>query len=135
MIDHVNRIDHLAGSIDVIMEDEKGLYFEALFSNSEHPTIEHARTVYSEGHAKGISIAGRFHYENVNAPSQLTLAEIYEISLVAIPADANSLAQVVNNGIAEVEKALSEASAAVKAVTDNLEVKKVVKEVQKQKPF
>ena len=92
LIDHVNQLDHLAGSITEIFEDEKGLYFKALFSASSHPTIAHARQLYKEGHAKGISIAGRFHYEVASNPSLLTLAEIYEISLVAIPADPRSLA-------------------------------------------
>jgi len=92
LIDHVNQLDHLAGSVTEIFEDEKGLYFKALFSASNHPTVAHARQLYKEGHAKGISIAGRFHYEVPSDPSLLTLAEIYEISLVAIPADPRSLA-------------------------------------------
>lgn len=92
LIDHVNRLDHLAGSVVEIYEDEKGLYFKALFSASKHPTVAHARQIYKEGHARGISIAGRFHYENPQKPNQLTLAQIYEISLVAIPADPRSLA-------------------------------------------
>ena len=95
LIDHVNRLDHLAGSVVELYEDEKGLYFKALFSASKHPTIAHARQIYKEGHAKGISIAGRFHYENPQNPNQLTLAQIYEISLVAIPADPRSLAEPV----------------------------------------
>lgn len=92
LIDHVNRIDHLAGSVTEIYEDAKGLYFKALFSASAHPTVAHARQIYTEGHAKGISIAGRFHYEDPLNPDALTLAEIYEISLVAVPADPDSLA-------------------------------------------
>jgi len=92
LIDHVNRLDHLAGSVVEIYEDEKGLYFRALFSASRHPTVAHARSIYREGHAKGISIAGRFHYEDENNPNRLTLAEIFEISLVAVPADPDSLA-------------------------------------------
>ena len=96
LVDHINRLDHLAGSVVQIKEDEKGLYFKALFSSSCHPVIAHARQLYREGHAKGISIAGRFHYENPSKPNQLTLAEIYEISLVAIPADPNSLASAVS---------------------------------------
>lgn len=94
LIDHVNRLDHLAGSVTEIYEDEKGLFFKALFSASKHPTVAHARQIYSEGHAKGISIAGRFHYEDPDYDNRLTLAEIFEISLVAIPADPNSLAAV-----------------------------------------
>jgi len=91
LIDHVNRIDHLAGSVTEIYEDAQGLYFKALFSASAHPTVAHARQIYTEGHAKGISIAGRFHYEDSSNPQNLTLAEIFEISLVAVPADPDSL--------------------------------------------
>ena len=97
LIDHVNQLDHLAGSVTEIFEDEKGLYIKALFSASNHPTIAHARQLYKEGHAKGISIAGRFHYEVPSDPNLLTLAEIYEISLVAIPADPRSLAAPIKD--------------------------------------
>lgn len=93
LLDHVNRVDHIAGSVTEIFEDEYGLYFKAAFSSSSSPAIAHARQVYAEGHAKGISIAGRFHYEDAQNPDYLTLAEIYEISLVAVPADPNGLAK------------------------------------------
>lgn len=104
LIDHINRLDHLAGSVIEIREDKKGLYFKALFSSSQHPVIAHARQLYREGHAKGISIAGRFHYENPSNPNMLTLAEIYEISLVAIPADPNSLAAVSKQSDKQTQK-------------------------------
>jgi len=104
LIDHVNQLDHLAGSVTEIFEDEKGLYFKALFSASNHPTIAHARQLYKEGHAKGISIAGRFHYEVPSNQSLLTLAEIYEISLVAIPADPRSLAAPIKDNDDEEEE-------------------------------
>jgi len=105
LIDHVNSIDHVAGSMSEIREDGKGLYFKAKFSNSGYPVAEHARQIYTEGHAKGISIAGVFHYENPDAPDQLTLAEIYEISLVAVPADPNALAAaIVKAGNAAADK-------------------------------
>ncbi len=105
LIDHVNRIDHLAGSITEIKEDRKGLYFKAMFSTSSHPIIAHARHIYKEGHAKGISIAGKFHFEDVKNPEHLTLAEIYEISLVAVPADPNSLAQAMEKTLSNLESA------------------------------
>ncbi len=109
LIDHVNALDHLAGSVVEIKEDEQGLFFKALFSTSQHPIVAHARHIYKEGHAKGISIAGRFHYEEAAAPNKLTYAEIYEISLVAIPADPDSLAAAVEKSVEEmtVEKDMS----------------------------
>lgn len=99
LVDHVNRIDHVAGSVREIREDERGLYFRAEFSGSDNPVVKHAREVYTEGHAKGISIAGRFHFEDAENPSLLTLAEIFEISLVAVPADPNALAQALKKAL------------------------------------
>lgn len=108
LIDHVNRIDHLAGSVTEIYEDAQGLYFKALFSASAHPTVAHARQIYTEGHAKGISIAGRFHYEDSSNPQNLTLAEIFEISLVAVPADPDSLAFAREGDSEEAQEQLKE---------------------------
>jgi len=103
LVDHVNAIDHVAGSMSEIREDARGLYFKAKFSASAYPVVEHARRIYTEGHAKGISIAGKFHYENPDAPNQLTLAEIYEISLVAVPADPDALAEAVSKAVKSLE--------------------------------
>ena len=99
LIDHVNKTDHVAGSMEIIKEDEKGLYFKARFSKSEHPNVAQARTVYSEGHAKGISIAGRFMHEDDENPEHLTLAKIYEISVVPVGADPNALAAAVSKAL------------------------------------
>ncbi len=100
LIDHVNSVDHVAGSVTELKEDETGLFFRAVFSASGYPVVAHARQVYQEGHARGISMAGQFHFENVQDPSQLTLAEIYEISLVAVPADPNALAEAMKKALA-----------------------------------
>lgn len=99
LIDHVNKIDHVAGSMEFIAEDEKGLRFKARFSNSDHANVKHCRAIYSEGHAKGISIAGQFLHENDAAPEQLTLAKIFEISCVPVPADPNALATAVSKAL------------------------------------
>jgi HK97 family phage prohead protease len=110
LIDHVNKIDHVAGSMVDIHEDERGLYFKAGLSDSEYPTVAHARKVYTEGHARGISIAGQFLFENPDKPEQLTLAKIYEISLVAVPADPNALAEAVEKAFKLMETEKSQAT-------------------------
>jgi len=120
LIDHVNAVDHIAGSVTEAREDANGLYFVAEFSDSDLPLIKHARQVYGEGHARGISIAGQFHYENPTNPDQLTLAEIYEISLVAVPADPDASAQAMekalrDTGLARLAGELDTLSAAVAA--------------------
>ena len=87
LMDHEQDISHMVGSVTNIFEDEKGLYFEAEISNSDLPEIKHARQLIKEGHLKTVSIAGIWLYEDLQNPSHLTLAKIFEISLVAVPAD------------------------------------------------
>ena len=99
LIDHVNQVDHIAGSMESLKEDGKGLFFRHKFSNSDLPLIKHARTVYCEGHGKAISICGRFYHENEEAPEQLTLADIHEISLVGVGTDPNALGEVVSKAM------------------------------------
>ena len=87
LMDHDHDVSHMVGSVTNIFEDEKGLYFEAEISNSDLPIIKHARQLIKEGHLKTVSIGGVWLYEDLQNPSHLTLAKIFEISLVAVPAD------------------------------------------------
>ena len=87
LMDHDHDVSHMVGSVNKIFEDEKGLYFEAEISNSDLPIIKHARQLIKEGHLKTVSIGGVWLYEDLQNPSHLTLAKIFEISLVAVPAD------------------------------------------------
>lgn len=123
LVDHCNAIDHIAGSMIMLEEDEKGLKFEAEFSNSELPLIAHVRNVYKEGHAKALSIAGRFYYEDENNPHNLTLAKIYEISLVAVPADPNALSSAM-------EKALEIVSENIQEETKTEQICKAIKLIE-----
>ncbi len=99
LLDHRASIKNVAGSFEVIKEDEKGLYFEAKFSNSELSEIQHAKQVYLEGHAKALSIGGRWKFEDEKNPNHLTYAKIYEISLVAVPADPRALAEATQKAL------------------------------------
>lgn len=91
LLDHSNKVSHIAGSFPEIVEDDIGLRVKAVFSNSDLPEIKHARTVYLEGHARAFSMAGIWHYEDKDHPEHLTLAEIYHISPVGVGADPNAL--------------------------------------------
>jgi len=101
LIDHQNSIDHIAGSYIEVKEDDRGLFVKGIFSNSDFPLIKHARTVYLEGHARAFSIGGYWYYEDKDNPTHLTLAEICDISVVGIGADADAL------GSTSFEKVLS----------------------------
>lgn len=87
LLDHEAEVKKLCGTVTEIREDEKGLYFEAVLSTSDLPEVKHARTLIKEGMLKTVSIGGIWLYEDMENPSHLTLAKIFEISLVAIPAD------------------------------------------------
>lgn len=87
LLDHEAEVKKLCGTVTEIYEDERGLYFEATLSTSDLPEVKHARTLIKEGYLKTVSIGGIWIYEDMENPSHLTLAKIFEISLVAIPAD------------------------------------------------
>lgn len=98
LLNHKTNTDNLIGKCTEIYEDERGLFFRAELSASEFAPIKHAKTLIKEGILKTLSIGGRWHYEDASDLNKLTLAEIYEISLVAIPADENATLQTVQEG-------------------------------------
>ena len=104
LLNHNNKVESIAGSYSQVNEDEKGLFVKAIFSDSELPEIKHARQVYGEGHAKALSIAGKFHYEDKDNSDNLTLAEIFEISLVAVPADPNAMVSAEKKCLENLQK-------------------------------
>jgi Fe-S-cluster containining protein len=96
LLNHENSTDNIAGSFNpntggYIAEDERGLKFKMVFSNSDFPPVAHARTVYQEGHGRALSIGGSWFHEDKDNPNHLTLAEIYEVSLVGVGADQNAV--------------------------------------------
>ena len=95
LLNHETNTNNLIGKCTEIYEDERGLFFKAELSASEFAPIKHAKTLIKEGILKTLSIGGRWHYEDASDLNKLTLAEIYEISLVAIPADENATLQTV----------------------------------------
>ena len=96
MLNHNSNIGSIAGKVTEIREDVKGLYFEAEFTKSEHiAEILHAKQLVQEGILKTVSIGGIWHYEDEHNRDHLTLAEIMEISLVAVPADPNALVEAI----------------------------------------
>ena len=87
LLDHEAEIKNLAGMCTVLREDEKGLFFKAEITESVLPIMEHVRTLIREKILKTVSIGGIWLYEDLENPAHLTLAKIYEMSLVTIPAD------------------------------------------------
>lgn len=101
LLDHEAEIKKLCGTVTEIREDERGLYFEATLSNSDLPEVKHARTLIQEGMLKTVSIGGMWLFEDLENPDHLTLAKIFEISLVAIPADPYATFEQVKEQVEE----------------------------------
>ena len=96
LLNHNSNIGSIAGKVTEIRADVKGLNFEAEFTKSEHiAEILHAKQLVQEGILKTVSIGGVWHYEDEHNRDHLTLAEIMEISLVAVPADPNALVEEI----------------------------------------
>lgn len=115
LLDHENRVDHIIGKTIEIKEDNLGLFVKIEISGRDDEVGKIVRKLIEEKILKTLSIAGKFYFENTNNINQLTLAEIYEISLVAVPADPMAIVDKVEKA----EKELDE-----KAKLENLHLAK-----------
>lgn len=129
LLNHDNDVKSVAGSYVEFREDEKGLFVRGVFTKSNLPVMEHVRTLIKEGHLKTFSIAGQFLYENPDNYNLLTLAKIYEISIVAVPADPNATFRPTNEGKAAEESKKDEKPAQVKEEVKIEEKKQEEKEI------
>lgn len=81
--DHYNSVRYLAGSFDVLREDNKGLYVEASVSNA--PGAIDTRFKIAEGHLQTLSIGGFFQFgQDGRAIEKVAL---FEGSLTPVPAN------------------------------------------------
>jgi len=112
LVDHKNSATWIAGSFDVLREDELGLYFEASFTKSDYPPVAHVRQVYAEGHGRALSISGRFFWEDKDNPNHLTYVDMIEISLVGVGADPNALGFADEKPAKDAAQLVAEAEAA-----------------------
>lgn len=132
LVNHVNKVENIAGSYIEFREDERGLYVVGKFSNSDFPLIKHARTVYQEGHGKAFSISGYFYWEDKDNPQHLTLVELFEISLVAIGADPNALGNAEMKNFKERQIHTPAPEPVKEAQEENKTIKLVGTEIAKQ---
>jgi HK97 family phage prohead protease len=75
----------MAGSFDVVREDDKGLYVEASLSNSPSEFMKHVRALVAENHLKTMSMGGYF-YRREDRRSIFKVI-LWEGSLTPIPAN------------------------------------------------
>ncbi len=89
LYDHRNSVDNIAGSYTQVMQDDIGLKVAGKVSNA--PEMRRIRFLIMEGHLKTLSMGGVFLF----GPDGHTIEKVYlfEISLVAIPANPDALFQ------------------------------------------
>jgi HK97 family phage prohead protease len=89
LIDHKNSVENIAGSYTEVVQDDIGLRVVGKVSNA--PELSTVRFLIMEGHLKTLSMGGVFLY----GPDGHTIEKVYlfEISLVAIPANPDALFQ------------------------------------------
>ena len=92
LIDHRNSAEMVVGSFTTVREDNQGLYVEAQLSNSPGPVAADTRWKVAEGHLGALSMGGYFHYEQDGRT--ITKVDLYEGSIVAIPANQDALFSV-----------------------------------------
>lgn len=90
LIDHENSIHTVAGKFTKAIEDEEGLYVEAMLSNS--PGNLDTRWKVVEGVLRSLSMGGIFHYGEDGRT--IEKVDLFEGSLVAVPANPRALVSV-----------------------------------------
>jgi len=101
MANHSNNTSSIVGKTTEIREDEKGLWVRVEIPDIENEAVQEVRRLLKADLLRTLSIGGRFFYEDPKNPNALTYAEIYEISLVAIPADPSAIVSRVEKAQAE----------------------------------
>lgn len=101
MANHSNNTSSIVGKTTEIREDEKGLWVRIEIPDIENEAVQEVRRLLKADLLRTLSIGGRFFYEDPKNPNALTYAEIYEISLVAVPADPSAIVSRVEKAQAE----------------------------------
>ena len=97
---HENCTDDAVAACEVIREDERGLYVEDRLSNA--PGLRDLRFKVAEGILKALSIGGFFYY--LDDGRGIYKVDLFEHSLVAIPANPDALFSVRSLDVSDLEK-------------------------------
>lgn len=89
LTNHYNEVHHLAGSWTKVGVNQRGLAVQGAISNA--PDVIGTRFKLVEGHLKGLSIGGIWYYNNDDHRG-IEEADLFEISLVAVPMNPDALA-------------------------------------------
>jgi len=90
LLDHERSVHAIAGYFTKVVEDSRGLFIEAIITNS--PAMAHVRALLAEGALKTLSMGGRFSYDSTGRG--IEKVELFEGSLVSIPANPDAIIAV-----------------------------------------
>jgi len=88
LMDHTNSVRNIAGSFTRIREGNDGLHVEGKISNA--PELRSIRFLVAEGHLKAFSIGGMMRFNAANY-REIEEVKLFEVSLVAVPANPGAL--------------------------------------------
>jgi len=89
--DHIADTDHMVGSFDVIVRDQKGLYVEGSIELTEK--TEHLIRLIKGGHINTLSMGGMFTYDGLDKNGNYIISEVilFEGSIVVVPANPEAI--------------------------------------------
>ena len=99
LVDHRYTIDSIAGKFTKITRDGDKTIGEGVFSSNA--TGEHAKALYDGGFLNAVSVGFRALAYDEEDRSNITKSELLEVSLVAVPANAEALAMLDSKAIAK----------------------------------
>lgn len=101
LIDHFNSVRNIAGSFSKLNVTKTGLAVQAKLSNA--PGLRDVRFLIMEKHLRAFSMGGLFLYGGSDGRT-IEKVYLFEISLVAIPANQDALFQVRSISSEDVER-------------------------------
>lgn len=103
LTDHTRSVRNLMGHYEQISINDRGLAMKGVLTNSPHPDAVHTRYQIIEGSLKTLSIGGGFFYSDDY--KGIEEIDLYETSLVVVPANPDANFQVRGLDQEFVEKA------------------------------
>lgn len=104
LMNHRNQVESIAGSFTKLAETRSGLAVQASISNA--PDLRSIRFLIAEKHLRAFSIGGFFRFSDTDA-REVVSVRLFEISLVAVPANPDALFHTRGLSVDDAEKALS----------------------------
>lgn len=127
--DHVNSVDNAIARTFKIQEDARGLYVESLLSNA--PDTQNVRIKIMEGIIRSLSIGGFFYY--LEDGRGIYKVDLFEFSLVAIPANPDALFTVRSLEVSDLDRLLTFATSRnqLENIAESIKAGRVIERKQK----